>query len=367
MNICFLSSLNPFDIKSWSGTLYHMIKTLMNNNSVEWIGQGIADSARIYHSKREFFIENYAQVFGDIISERINRCNYDIIIVRDYLFGAFLNVEIPIVYIGDTTFELFKENMKIPSADFEKLADNLELLTIKNADSIIHSSEWAKRSAVNYYGCNEDKVHIVEFGANIPTPLEYNIDIQIEVCNLLFIGKEWKRKGGNKIVDAYRHLKQNGFKCKLTIIGSNPELKLELDKDLEVIPHLDKSNEEDLNRLCGIIRGSHLFVLPTEFEPFGIVFCEASAYGVPSIAGNVGGVSQPVREGKNGYLLDANATAQDYADKIKSVFSNKNSYLELRKSSRHEFETRLNWDVWGEKVNNILEETVLKHKKKYDK
>ena len=61
---------------------------------------------------------------------------------------------------------------------------------------------------------------------------------------------------------------------------------------------------------------------------------------------------------KNGFLLPPDATAEDYAEKIKSVFCDKKKYIELRKSSRQEYETRLNWDVWGEKVNKILEETV---------
>lgn len=85
---------------------------------------------------------------------------------------------------------------------------------------------------------------------------------------------------------------------------------------------------------------------------------------MPSIAADVGGVSQPVREGKNGFLLPPNARAEDYAEKIKSVFSDKEKYIELRKSSRQEYETRLNWNVWGEKVNRILEETVENYKKK---
>ena len=55
-------------------------------------------------------------------------------------------------------------------------------------------------------------------------------------------------------------------------------------------------------------------ILPTEFDAFGIVFCEASAYGVPSIAADVGGVSQPVREEKR-LSFATNARAEDYAEK----------------------------------------------------
>lgn len=79
-------------------------------------------------------------------------------------------------------------------------------------------------------------------------------------------------------------------------------------------------------------------------------------------AADVGDVSQPVREGKNGFLLPHDATAEEYAEKIKSVFNDIEKYIELRKSSRKEYEKRLNRDVWAERVNKILDETVAKFK-----
>ncbi len=211
---------------------------------------------------------------------------------------------------------------------------------------------------MNYYGIPASKIHVVEFGANIPHPDEYQVEIDTSVCDLVFIGTNWEKKGGEKVLETFNKLKSEGFPCSLTVIGSVPPKLPEDNKDLTIIPFLDKSKAEDLERLCDILYHAHFLVLPTEFDAFGIVFCEASAYGVPSIAADVGGVSQPIREGANGFLLPPTATAEDYAEKIKSVFSNKESYIELRKSSRREYETRLNWDVWGEKVNKILEETV---------
>ena len=58
---------------------------------------------------------------------------------------------------------------------------------------------------------------------------------------------------------------------------------------LVIIPYLDKSQPEHFGKdFCKIFAGSSFFlVLPTEFDAFGIVFCEASAYAVPSIAANV--------------------------------------------------------------------------------
>ena len=119
-----------------------------------------------------------------------------------------------------------------------------------------------------------------------------------------------------------------------------------------------------MDKFCSILKDTHFLILPTEFDASPIVFCEASAYGVPSIATNVCGVSQPIKHGENGFLLPPTATADDYAEIIKSAFSDKKKYIELRKSSRREYETRLNWDVWGEKVNKILVKTVKNYRKK---
>ena len=351
---------------NWSGTLFHMIRTLSKTHRLEWIGQDVVSAFYTYQSsKNGSYPEKYAPLFGKMVSEKMNASNYDILIVRDSFLGSFLNINIPIFYVGDTTFHLFKDYLGIPSGEYEKTADRVEEKMIETADRVIFSSEWARNDAINHYHAKKSKIHVVEFGANIPRPSDYQAEIAMNVCNLVFIGRNWKKKGGDKVLGAYKKLKSEGFSCTCTLIGSvPPDASENEDPNLTMIPFLDKSKSEDMERLCNILKTAHFLVLPTEFDAFGIVFCEASAYGVPSIAANVGGVSQPVREGKNGFLLPPDATAADYAEKIKAVFSDKENYLKLRQSARREYETRLNWDVWGEKVNKIFEETAKKHKRK---
>jgi glycosyltransferase involved in cell wall biosynthesis len=219
-------------------------------------------------------------------------------------------------------------------------------------------SEWIKKRVHDNYNIAPNKIDVVEFGANIPTPQTYSCEISMDVCRLLFIGREWERKGGNTLLEIYQILKNNDFLCHLTIIGVNPPIENKQDENITVIPYLDKSQPDDLNRLCKILSESHFLILPTKFDAFGIVFCEASAFAVPSIAANVGGVGSAIHNGKNGYLLESDATANDYANIITSVFRDKEKYIELRRSSRIEFETRLNWDVWGKRIDEILTNTV---------
>ena len=368
MNIAFLTTLNPYDINNWSGTTFHLLRALNEDHNVSVIGTYTLIQTG-YYVKNNFLmrpsLEDYSLVFGKLHSEHINRIsNCDLIFFGDLYLAPFLDVNIPIVHLSDVTYHSFKDYLNQNKSEEQiKKIELIERKLLIKYDAIIYSSEWTKQNTIDYYKIDSDKIHVVEFGANIPTPSDYKINIQTDICNLVFIGKNWQKKGGNKALDAYRKLKAEGFPCTLTIIGSIPRLSYD-DKDLIVIPFLDKSKSENLIKLCKILKEAHFLILPTEFDAYGIVFCEASAYAVPSIAANVGGVSQPLRDGKNGFLMSPNAKAEDYAEKIRNVFTDKENYLKIRASSRYEFETRLNWNVWKEKVNRILEKTVKRHKDK---
>lgn len=366
MNITFLTTLNPYDINSWSGTTFHILSTLSKEHNVKVIGVNTL-SQTMYYVKDNFSrrqpLENYASVFGKLCAEQIS--GSDLIFFGDLYLASSMDIKIPMVHLSDVTYHSFKDySDQKKSEEQVRRIEALEKDLLNKYTTIIYSSEWAKQNTINYYGIDSNKIHVVEFGANIPAPTDHQIDIPTDICRLVFIGKNWQKKGGDKVLGAYKKLKTDGFQCSLSIIGSTPREHFDETEGVEIIPFLDKSKPEHLKKMCNILKEAHFLVLPTLFDAFGIVFCEASAYGVPSIAADVGGVSQPVREGKNGFLLPSTASAEDYAEKIRSVFGDKERYLKLRASSRREFETRLNWDVWGEKVNRILEETVLKYKKK---
>lgn len=371
MNIISFCSLNPNDINNWSGTTWHILKTLEKKHRVTVVGTHVL-SQTAHFAMKNFSNKKahgeYSLLFGKLCSEIINQASdCDLVFFGDLQLAPYLEIDIPVVHLSDVNYHLFKDYIpQNKNEKREKINEKKERKLLNEIyTTIIYSSEWVKRNTVEYYGVNPHKIHVVEFGANIPHPTDYQAEIATDVCNLVFIGRNWEKKGGDKVLGAYKKLKSEGFPCTCTLIGSvPPDFSDNEDSDLTLIPFLDKSKPEHLERLCNILKTAHFLVLPTEFDAFGIVFCEASAYGVPSIAANVGGVSQPVREGKNGFLLPPDATAEDYAEKIKAVFSDKENYLKLRQSSRHEYETRLNWDVWGEKVNKIFEETVKKHKKK---
>jgi glycosyltransferase involved in cell wall biosynthesis len=127
---------------------------------------------------------------------------------------------------------------------------------------------------------------------------------------------------------------------------------------MKVIPFLNKNTQKGMRRISKLLLESHFLLLPTRAEAFGIVFCEASAYGLPSISTDTGGVSGVVSEGRNGYLLPHSASGKEYADVIASCFSDNSRYEQLRRTSREEYESRLNWDAWGRAAAEVLRQVL---------
>ncbi len=363
MRIAYISNKNPEDINNWSGTPYHIISALRKYHEVDWGGGGVLNGASWYHRflnrQKPFNLLDYSEEIGKVVSEMLKEGKYDLAISSTYSLCSHLDVDIPLIAFSDLTYNLCTTYLRKTAPNgLRTRAMQLENRFLQLADAIIYPSSFAKEAALADYDIRSDKVHVLEFGANIPAPVAIDIDeFKNDVCKLVFVGRDWINKGGNKALAVYSLLRSQGFPCELTIIGCEPIYKVE-DAGVKVIPWLDKSVSEDLLRYDQIMRESHFLILPTEFDAYGIVFCEASAYGVPSLAPNVGGVSQPIREGVNGFLFSPHATAQEYADKIKQTFQDKEMYRSLRKSSRREYETRLNWSVWAKSMNKIMDAII---------
>lgn len=361
MKIAFLSSLDPADVHSWSGTLYHMYKTISKKHEVTWIGNKELAEVYLFHianmGETHFTPEKYALLLGKLLTDRLENDFYDLIICRDSFLYAYLITDIPLVFIGDTTFRLFNEYLGIKDADFISLSETIERAALQKADLLFFSSEWAQKSAIEHYQVSSEKVHVIEFGANIESVSHREIEIPSpDNCNLLFIGTNWKMKGGDKALEAYEILRKKGIHCTLTIVGSKPPFDIE-DKNIKVYPFIDKATEEGQKLFQKLFMQSHFLIVPTLFDCYGIVFCEAAAYGMLSLASDTGGVNQIIKDGKNGFLFSVQAEAFEYADKIMEII-NRNLYTEFSCRIAEDFQRRLNWNIWYEKTKKIVEKLM---------
>ena len=176
-------------------------------------------------------------------------------------------------------------------------------------------------------------------------------------CRLLFVGREWERKGGEIAFETLLALERLGVPTELTIVGCEPPERFR-HPNLRVIAFLNQNNAAERAELENLYLKSHFFLLPTRAECFSIALCEANAYGLPILSSQTGGLGELVHEGTNGFLLPLDARGGAIAAKIHGIYNLPAAYASLRESSRDSFECRLNWDSWGRKMEKVLRRAV---------
>jgi len=274
---------------------------------------------------------------------------------------ADLKTDIPVVYTSDTTARLMVDyypQFKCLGANALQQVDDLERSAVARADLLLYPTNWAAQSAIDDYGADPSRVWVLPYGANfeeIPSREAVLRPRNRETCKLLFVGVNWAVKGGQIALDAFHNLVQSGTSTELTIVGCTPPVDVH-DSRVTIIPFLDKNDPEQRARLSDLYLDADFLVLPTRSECYGIVFCEASAHGVPSVASATGGVPEVVRNDVNGYILPYQSCGNDYAELIRVIHADKARHESLRQSSRDEYERRLNWNIWGRSVAETLDE-----------
>lgn len=311
--------------------------------------------------KRLLFV---AKKQAKIAAQRLAGQRFDVIVAPDCVPEiAFLQTDIPILLPLDITFRLQHDYYPEYShllAFSARQAEIIEQAAFQNASKLLFSTSWAARSAIEDYGIDPQKVHAIASGANLDhiPPREQVLAKQLSgQCRLLFVGVDWQRKGGDIAYETLLKLEEMGIEAELIVCGCVPPIGMTHPR-LTVIPFLDKNDERQVCEIEKLYAMSDFLVLPTRSEAYGIVFCEASAFGLPVITTHTGGVPEVVRDGENGLLLPLGARGIEYAEVIAKIYQDDQRYAQMVRSSRAAFDERLNWDVWGMAVKNVLNEIL---------
>lgn len=384
MKVAFVTFYDPRNIRSWSG-LGHYISDSLRRNGVEVelfgpLQHGLTwwDRLRDQFYRRvlgkEFMVvlqPRWVRHYQRQVAAKLVASDADIILCpHPQILGGF-QCDRPIVYWGDTTFA----GLLNFYADFSNLCDYsirqghaIDRAALQNCALAVFASDWAAETALKNYGVAPEKVRVVPFGANIVCA-RTRADVEKLVaarpadhCRLLFIGRVWERKGGDHAVAVARELNEAGLPATLTLIGSAPAGPLP--PFVRSLGFVSKATEEGRRQFDALLAESHFLILPSRAECFGVVFCEASSFGVPSLATNVGGIPSAVRDGVNGRTFSLTDHPAEWARCVRDLFNNYSDYQRLAFSSFEEYQTRLNWDVSGRKVKELLEEVLRECGKK---
>lgn len=294
-----------------------------------------------------------SKAYARILDARIRKYQLDAIIApAGSAEIAHLRTAVPVVYTTDATFSLLDGYYANFSQYGEKVRaeiNEIEHMALTKAAHISYPSEWAKTSCQRDYNISPEKISVISYGANIE-PMFPNVQPKsLEgPVNLLFLGIDWQRKGGEVAHKVFLELYSKNSNTRFIICGCHPDI--ETHPNIEIVPFLDKNKDSDTQKFKEILSKSHFLILPTQKECFGIVFIEASAYGIPSFALDTGGVSGAIKEGVNGHLFDEHRITERMSSKIEYYISHPHEYHKLSESCIEYYNKEANWDIWAQKL-----------------
>lgn len=370
-----ITSVSPKDKKSSSGTIYTMCKSLEDKGfEIIWL----PIKYTFLYKSINYFLNRIGKLFNynvnfehtELGSKILsNSVDYSIDDKIDIYFAPFSSVGLKnfksqkrLIYLSDATFAAmigYYESFSGLSNKAINEGNEVEKSALNISDVVVLSSDWAKRSAIKDYGQNEDKVKVIEFGANID-----NEDIIIknkpstDKINLLFLGVDWKRKGGDIALETCKYINEQGIKCNLYIVGiKDLDYNIESLDFVKNIGFLNKNNSDEYQKLVEIISSCDCLILPTLAECSAIAFAESSAYGLPIFSHFTGGVPNYVLDGINGYLLPIGSTGKDFGKKIINCYE-KNEIRNMSFKARDFYKRILNWNTWGDKMKELIEKNI---------
>jgi glycosyltransferase involved in cell wall biosynthesis len=301
---------------------------------------------------------------------RRNRQNVDIINLHLTLIGAILvilnrGLREKMVYtchIGQWTLANSRLN------NFERIHLFIDSFLMKRVAKVIALNDIAKERFTCKVKIKANSIAVVPVGVDIDF---FNDDIEVgEIVKryglegkltVLFVGRLAKIKGVKHLIEA-ANIIVNKFKYKdILFVLVGPHTFDATEKPIgqeEILSLIVQHQLEKYVTLTGILPlgevrmlyvAADIFVLPSLSEGDPLVVPEAMASGKPIIGTKVGGIPQKVRDGWNGFLIDA-GDEQQLAEKIRYLIDKPEERQRMGANSRRYAEEEFDWSRVAEKL-----------------
>ncbi|WP_345496885.1 glycosyltransferase family 4 protein [Nocardia callitridis] len=179
---------------------------------------------------------------------------------------------------------------------------------------------------------------------------------------ILCLSRLVPRKGQDALIVAMREIRERVDGAVLVVAGGGPyEQKLRgLASSLGLDDAVVFTGRVPSGELAAHHTLADVFAMPCrtrgaglDVEGLGIVYLEASASGVPVVAGRSGGAPETVIEGKTGAVVDGRST-REITDALVAILSDRDKAAEMGRAGRAFVERQWRWDSLGARLRQLL-------------
>lgn len=203
---------------------------------------------------------------------------------------------------------------------------------------------WLKESLIERLALKRDKVHHVGGGINLNVDrIDYT---KKERKRVLFIGRDFERKGGPLVVEAFKSLHKRIPDIELHIAGPIVNPLIEQIENVFFYGDCTRDKISDLMNLCDV------FCMPSYYEAYGLVFIEALTYGLPCIGRNAYEMPYFIENNKTGLLIDEDDST-DLSNKMERLLTD-SSFSENVRAKRDWYIKKYSWEAVATRIASVI-------------
>jgi 1,4-alpha-glucan branching enzyme len=288
--------------------------------------------------------------------------DFDVIHAHDWLVGpASLQLRkelnIPLIATIHATEHGRNDGIHTP---LQKEIHLKESELVNGADGIIVCSEYMKHEVIRVFETEPRKIFVVPNGVD-PEMLMIEKEENKVLKNLikesdrliLSMGRIVREKGFETLIESAPKILQYHPSVKFIIAGQGPMLeqykKMVYTKKLEsAVYFIGFVGDADRNEL---LKKSEIFVIPSLYEPFGIVTLEAMVCAKPVVASFTGGLKEILEHNKTGLLMNP-GDSHSLAEHVNFLLQHPDIAERIGKEAQKTVLTKYRWE-------NIAKETVF--------
>lgn len=310
---------------------------------------------------RESFYKNVAafRLRSRLASEHFlaRQQEIDLIVQVGVLFDArWQSLPLPSLIYTDYTAHLAAQRPSSGRSPFSA-AQRQQWLTLERrafarASHICTRSELVRGSIIKEYGIAPEKVTAVGGGVNFPhfpQPVQHRETARPTV---LFVGKEFYRKGGDVLLEAFALVRQQvpGARLKMLTAVNIPNVFPR--EGVEVIrPTWDRQT------IAALYQTADVFVLPSRLETWGDVLLEAMSYGLPCVGVTGQAMEEIIDHEISGLIVPAEDVAA-LAHSLVRLLKETSLRCQLGQQARLKAEKHYQWPKVVQRLGDCLQQVV---------
>lgn len=242
---------------------------------------------------------------------------------------------------------------------------DIERRYLMTVDGFVFNSHTTQRTVEKLMGTKFPSVVAYPSGDRF---LMYGTDKEIVTrakqpgpLRIIFVGNIIRRKELHTLLAALSRLPSET--CTLTVVGD-----LSMDKPYVHTIHRQLAEIKLDGRvmllgslpddaLATRLKESHVLVVPSSYEGFGIVYIEGMGFGLPAIASTAGAASEIITHGKDGLLVRV-GDAESLAQYLYDLSTDRDWLLSMSLNARRRFESHPTWQMTTERILMFLNTMV---------